>query len=126
MDPLGVAASVIALMQATSTIIKYLQDVKDAVNEILRLSHELTGLQLLLRTLDDRLRDAHVEDPWFQGCLALAAPGGSITQLDHVVKELNLKLKPETGLKRLGQKLTWSITKHEFDGMLAQIERLKS
>ncbi|MCJ1380180.1 hypothetical protein MMC17_003283 [Xylographa soralifera] len=126
MDPLSLTITVVGLIQATSVVVQYIYDFKDAGKERSKLAQEVIGLSLLLQQLEARLHDALAGDPWFEGCLSLATPDGTISQLTQVVKELQLKLSPETGLKRLGQKLTWSISKTDLDKMLTQIERLKS
>lgn len=126
MDPLSITVSIVALLQATTTVVQCLYDVKHAAKERFQLAQEITGLSLSLQQLENRLHDAQAGDSWFQGCLSLAAPEGTIAQLNQIVRELEKKLKPEDGLKKLAHKLAWPWTKQEFDRMLAQIERLKS
>ena len=125
-DPLSISASIIALLQATSVVLQFLYNVKNAGRERCTFAQEIHRLSLLLQQLEIRLRDAPAGDPWFQVCLSLAAPEGTLTQLARVVDELKLKLTPETGFNKLGQKLTWTFTKTDCDRILAQIERLKS
>ena len=126
MDPLSLSASVIALIQATATIVRYIYDFTDAKKEQDILSLEVTGLLTFLQQLRLRLDDAQEGDPWFQGCISLTGPNGTIMLLSRAVEELEVKLKPETGIKKLGPKLRWPINKASFDRLCTQIERLKS
>lgn len=126
MDPLSTSASIIALVNLASTVVQYLYAIKNAGKERSRLAREITGLLPLLTQLEDRLRDAQENDPWFQGCLSLAAKEGTIAQLTQTLEEMKRKFEPVTTLKKLSRKLAWPINEKEFDRMLAQVERQKS
>ena len=126
MDPLSISVSVIGLLQSTARVFHYLCGVKNAGEDQSTLGLELIGLMYILQSLNSRLHNAQVGKPWYQGCLAMYAPDGAITELATGVHELERKLTPKTGLDRLGQKLVWPLTKSDLDKTLARVERLKS
>ena len=126
MEPLSISVSIIALVNSASTVVQYLYGIKNAGKERSRLAREIAGLLPLLTQLEDRLRDAQANDPWFQGCLSLAAKEGTIARLSQTLEEMKRKFEPETTLKKLSQKLAWPINEKEFERMLAQVERQKS
>ena len=55
MDPLSITASIMAVFQLTSEVIKYLDDVKDSPKEHARLVTEASNLYGLLMSLKYRL-----------------------------------------------------------------------
>ena len=54
MDPLSGSASIVALLQLTSTVIKYLSDVRDGPKELQRIRLEVSSILSILIILQGR------------------------------------------------------------------------
>jgi len=108
MDPLSVTASIIAIIQLTSVIIGYLNDVKDASKDRARCAIEVSNVSALLVTLRYRLDEASSNDGWYVEVQALAAVNGPIDQYRSALEQLQSKLTSTTtsGLKKIGSTLS--------------------
>ncbi|KAH0541723.1 hypothetical protein FGG08_003815 [Glutinoglossum americanum] len=129
MDPItavSLAASIVQLIDATTKVIKYLNDVKDAPKDRARLARETTSLLALLTDLRYKVEEANPTDPWFNGVFSLGVEGGPLEQFDETIKELVKKLKPGTGIKKFNKILLWTLDKNEISETLTKIERLKT
>jgi len=128
MDPLSVTASIIAIVQLTNVVIGYLNDVKDASRDRARCAIEASNVSNLLITLKYRLDEASSNDGWYREVQALATANGPIDQYRSALVQLQSKLTPTatSGLKKIGNALTWKFSKEEVTNILARIERLKS
>jgi hypothetical protein len=129
MDPVtavGLVASIIQLIDATTTAIKYLNDVKDAPKDRAALAREGSSLLALLTDLRYRLEEAESTDPWFNSVRSLGVEGGPLEQFKDVMEELARKLKPEAGIKKFGKALIWTLDKNAIGNILSKIERLKT
>lgn len=60
-DPLGISISIIAVLQLTSTVVQYMNDVKDATQERLRLRDEISSASWTLYMLRERLDQAGLD-----------------------------------------------------------------
>ena len=127
MDPVGFAASIIQIIDAVTTIIKYVNDVKDASKERSALAMELTSLLSLLMSLRCRAEGASNEESWFRGVRSLGAPNGPLDQFQNFVEKLATKFKPFTsGIRKIGRNLRWPLDKKDMISSLEAIERMKS
>jgi hypothetical protein len=129
MDPVtavGLLASIIQVIDATTTVIKYLNDFRKAPNDRVRLSQEATNLLSLLITLRSMVEEAKTTDPWFAHIRSLGVMNGPLDQVKDAMEELAGKLQTEPGLKRLCQDLMWTVDKKQCNEVLTKIERLKT
>ncbi|RYP66703.1 hypothetical protein DL771_007636 [Monosporascus sp. 5C6A] len=124
MDPLSATASVIAVLQFTGEVIKYLNDVKDASKECQQCTIEASNLQNLLISLRYRLERGQTGDPWFTAVRTLNVENGPLDQYKQALEQLQSKVKNDT--QRMKTRLAWKFTKAEVAGILARMERLKS
>ena len=127
MDPisaLGLAASIIQIIDATTTTIKYLNDVKAAPKDRAQLAQEATSILVLLTQLRYRLEGADSEDPWYNGIRRLGTDNGPLQQLHDTMVSLADKLEPKSGIKTVGKALLWSLEKRECTELLSKIQRL--
>jgi hypothetical protein len=125
MDPItavGIIASITQLIDATAKVIKYVNDVKDAPKDRAKLARETTSLLGLLIDLRYRAEETKWTDPWFVGVRSLGVEGGPLTQLKDAIEEITRKLKPETGVKKIGKAFTWTLEKNTINNILSQIE----
>jgi hypothetical protein len=129
MDPItavGLAASIVQLIDATTKAIKYLNGVKDAPKERATLAREGSSLLALFIDLRYRVEEAKSTDTWFTGVRSLTGEGGPLGQFKDIMEELAKKLKPEAGIKKFGKALIWTLDKNEISNILSKIERLKT
>jgi hypothetical protein len=129
MDPIttvGLAASIVQLIDATTIAIKYLNDVTDAPKDRATLAREGSNLLPLLIDLRYRVEEADSTDPWFAGVRWLGVEKGPLNQFKDALEKLARKLKPETGIKKFGKALIWTLDKNEISNILSKIERLKT
>lgn len=123
MDPITVVGFVVAVVQlidVTSNVVKYFNDVKNAPKDRARLAREAVGLLGLLIDLRYRVEETTSTDPWFTGLRSL---GGPLMEFKRVMEDLADKLAPPTNLKKV---LRWTLDKKEIEAILWETERLKS
>jgi hypothetical protein len=92
MDPLSVTASVIAILQLTGEVIKYLNDVKDAPKECQQCTIETSNLQNLLINLRYRLEQGQTGDPWFTAVRTPNVEHGPLDQYKQALEQLQSKV----------------------------------
>lgn len=79
MDPLSVTASIIAVLQLTSTVINYLNDAKDASKDQARCATKASNVYYLLTNLKYRLEEAKSENAsWHAAVRSLAVANGPL------------------------------------------------
>jgi hypothetical protein len=129
MDPvsaIGLIASLASLIDATSTTLRYLNNVKNAPKSRAQIAQEASLLLALLTNLRYRLEDSDASEPWVQGVLTLGMANGPLDQFKVVLESLAMRLhNPSTG-KSIGKALVWPFEKKEIDELLGKMERLKS
>ena len=129
MDPIttvGIAASIVQIISVTTKTIKYLNDVKSAPKERATLAREAISLLALLTDLRYRLEEAKSTDPWFTSVRSLGVQGGPLDQFEKAMEKLARKLKPESGIRKFGKSLFWTLDQSDINSVLSKIERLKT
>ena len=129
MDGLSSATSVIAVIQLTGSLMKicggYIQEVKDARDDIITLQRTVTGLQGILQTLHKFL----------QARSETRLPTSSrlvndITDCLSDLRTLEENIDPGRGkkmMKRLGLRaLKWPLKRTEVERIVQALERYKS
>ena len=126
MDPLSIAASIIAVEQLTCKVVAYLNDVKDASKDRARCAIEASNLYNLLVTLRFRVEEGRSNESWYTAVRALAVQNGPLDQYRHALEQLQVKVMSGSGHKKLGNALVWKFIKDEVACVLSGIERLKT
>jgi hypothetical protein len=121
-EPLGIAASIIAVLQLTASVIEYLQAVHDAPKDRISFLSEVSGLHHLLLALQDRVDNTNAEDLWRTQVRQLGVRDGPLDQFKSHLERLVSKFGPAAGLRR---RLTWKFNKAEIEGIISKIERIK-
>jgi hypothetical protein len=129
MDGLSSAASVIAVIQLTGSLVKlcggYIQEVKDAREEILNLQQAITGLE---GTLQDLQKFLQINN-------AKALPTSSrllsnVADCLTYLQALERRLDPGKGrrlMKKVGLRaLKWPLKRTEVEGVAKNLERYSS
>lgn len=133
-DPLSISASIIAVLQLTSVVAKYLKDVKGGAGDRLRLREEIRSAVALLEMLKDRIEDDDDEDEgdggdmsaWRDSVQQLAVSDGPLDQFKKSLERLVKKLVPTGTFQNLKKSLAWPFDKKDVDENLRSIERQKS
>lgn len=123
MDPVSLSASITALLQLTGTVVRYLNDVKGASDDMRKLLVEISSIRGLLFGLEDL---ATLDETWVNTIKALDSPNGPLLQFRHTLESLAMRLKPMAGLARIGKSLAWPFQKGEIKAMLHLLERQKT
>ncbi|KAJ6107986.1 NACHT and WD40 domain protein [Penicillium sp. IBT 18751x] len=129
MDGLSSAASVIAVIQLTGSIVKicgsYLQEAKDARDQIIALQRTVTGLESILYKLSELLQgpcDAKL------GTFSLLV--NDVSDCLSRLEGLKEKIDPVGGkrmMRRLGiRALKWPLRRAEVNKIIHDLERYKS
>jgi hypothetical protein len=126
MDPLSVTASIIAILQLTTEVIKYFNDVKDAPKDRARFAIEASNLSSLLVGLRYRLEEGRSNEAWYKEVNLLGVQDGPLDQYKHALEKLQHKVQSGTGLAKIGNALVWKFSKEEVASIVSRIERLKS
>ena len=127
MDPLSVSASITALLQLTSTVIQYINEVKGAPEDRRRILSELASVNGTLFVLQDQADQAKKGDLWSSTLQSLSVPEGPLDQFRRALERLSSKLAfPATGLRKLGRAIVWPFQKEEIKEILGSIERQKA
>jgi hypothetical protein len=126
MDPLSITASIIAILQLTSEVIKYLDDVKDAEKECKQCRLEASNLHSLLINLLYHLNQGKNLDPWYTAVRALNVENGPLDQYKQALEQLQSRVWTQDGIQKVKRRLLWKFSKEEVASILARMERLKS
>jgi len=126
MDGLSVAASIIAVLQLTGEVIKYLNAVKDAPKECQQCMTEASNLQSLLINLLYHLDQRKTGDDWYTAVRALNVENGPLDQYKQALEQLRSKVEVQDGIQKIKRRLLWRFSKEEAASILARMERLKS
>lgn len=125
-DPLSITASIIAVLQLTTTVTGYLKDAQGGSDERLRLRDEIRNTVCVLEMLKDRAEEAELQDKWAQSLRSLNSQNGPLTQFSETLELLVSKLAPKDRLRQIVQTLKWPLDKTEFVSVLNSLERQKT
>ena len=129
-DPLSVTASIIAVLQLTSTVLKYLIDVKEASADRKTLIQEISSIRGILSTLNETVGDARVSgEIWSATTRSLEEPDGPLDVLKKTLQQLEASLEGSasaTGIKKAANLLRWPFKHCEVEKILEIIECQKS
>jgi hypothetical protein len=127
MDPLSIAASIVAILQLSNKVLGYLIDINDASKDRATCAVEASNVHSLLTNLRYRLEGADAQAPWFTAVRALAVENGPLDQFRHALELLQERITGYTGrVDRIRQTLIWKFKKEEVEHILETMERLKT
>jgi hypothetical protein len=126
MDGLSAAASVIAVLQLTVSVIGYLNDVQNASKECRQCTIEASNLQSLLINLRYRLEEGQDAAPWFTAIRALSVVNGPLDQYKLALEQLLSMVETQHGVQKVKRRLLWNFKKEEVASIMASMERVKS
>ncbi|KAL4860467.1 hypothetical protein BDV12DRAFT_205020 [Aspergillus spectabilis] len=128
MDGLSSAASVIAVIQLTGSLVKlcggYIREVKDAREEILTLQRAITGLEGILQALQKFLQGTGNALPTSSRLVS------DIADCLSDLQALEARLDPGKGtrlMRKMGLRaLKWPLKRTDMEGVMKNLERYKS
>jgi hypothetical protein len=126
MDPIGITASIIAILQLTAALLEYINSVKDAPKDRAQCAIEASNLYNLLTILRYRMEEPENNKPWYNALKALSVQNGPLDQYRHSLEKIMTKLSQCPGAGKLGNSLLWSLRGGDVKNLLARIERLKT
>jgi hypothetical protein len=129
MDPLSLTASIIAVLQLTSTLTGCINEVKNATTEQTKVAVEAGNLYGLLATLRFRAEEAEEfqsDDPWYSQVKLLGKRGSPLDQFKDILDTMVNKLSSSRKRDKSKSALLWKFTNTEVEDALARMERLKS
>lgn len=123
-DPLSIAASIAALLDLSSKLLKYIKSTKHASNDARRLAAELCNTNEVLSMLRDLTQNRSEEDlVLVEGTLQALA--GMLTALERPLLRLTSRLD-SGGPMKWGATLIWPLHEREARDVLAVVERQKT
>jgi len=126
MDPLSTTASIIAVIQLSSDVIKYISDAAGATKDRIRLRKEVLGCESILQELRDDADDSEEGRKWSDTIKALEAPGGPLGRLLVALNAIKTKLRPKEGVGKTLAALKWPFQEKDVNRIIGAIEREKT
>lgn len=126
MDPLSISASIVALLQVSSTVLGYLSDVQKGPKELQQIRLEISSVLPILLMLQDQANEPKQSDSFSTKLRSLNMPEGPLAQLHAAMQRLAIKVAPVKGLRKAKKAIKWHFEKEETHELLDTIERLKS
>lgn len=126
MEALGAASSIIAVLQLSSEVIKYINSAVGATKERKRLRAELRACERILEDLADEADDSDEGKAWSETIKALESPGAPLGRLDTALRSIEAKLHPKGRVDKVLTSLKWPFRAAEVTEILSTIEREKS
>ena len=126
-DPLSIASGIVAVLQLASSVVQYLNAVKDASDDRHRLIAEIGSITGFLYLLKDSVDSSQQAIAPSNTLRSLCIPGGPLDLFRDALNELISKLWPACGgLRKAGKALLWPFQKSEVNSILYRIERQKT
>ena len=129
-DPLSITASIIAVLQLSSKVLKYLHEVKDAPQERVRLRDDLSSACLALFMLKERLEETEKGISSLPSVQSLGGQDGPINQFKRLLELLSARLTPKDDkmktIREVGRAVAWPFKRQEIQVMINEAERQKS
>lgn len=129
-EPLSLIASLIALAQISGEVVSlcysYRTGIKSADANVIRLASEVKSVRDILENMIKVVDEQPAQDAQLDAIALLAGKDGPLSQALGDLEELQIKLKPASGLRAVGRLLKWPLAEPEVVKTLARIDRLKT
>ncbi|KAM7201239.1 Ankyrin repeat-containing domain protein [Naviculisporaceae sp. PSN 640] len=132
MDPLGTAASLLAVIKLAAGVVKYVASAAGATATRRKLREEVMACERVLQEILFESSDFDGGEKWKDTVNALEAPGAPLGRLMVALRAVEAKLQPKASSSgeirnTLGlSRLTWPFSEKEVQQILEAIEREKS
>lgn len=121
MNPLSATASIIAILQLSSKVLGYLNDIKNASKDRAKCTVEILNLYTFLFSLRCRLEEGSSNERWYTKVRALRVEDGPLDQFKQALEQLQAKLTGGGALKKAADALVWKFSKEVTNGALDQV-----
>ena len=129
-EPLSIGASIIAVLQLTATVYKYVNCVKESSQERSRLRDGIASACTPLYMLRDRLDEAGQDASLLSSVQSLGGQNGPLDQFKKLLESLADRLASvDSKYRKLGElrrNLGWPFRKDEVESILRAMESQKS
>ena len=126
MAAVGLAASIVQILELTATLVSYLNSVENASKEQKALEAEAAAVYGVLVQLKRRVEDADEDKDWFKTVRILGEPNGALGQYDTALQKLQSKVKDTSTIGgKIAHSVTWKFRKDDVEAVLQSIERVK-
>ncbi|RSL74690.1 hypothetical protein CEP51_011483 [Fusarium floridanum] len=126
MDPLGLAASIITVLQVSTKATHYVFSAKGATKHKRRLHEEIRGCEGMLLRLLDILEHERLGPARASTISLLEGPHSPFKRLETLFESIRVKLAPKQGLARVTSSLAWPFNEKDVSDLVAAIQREKS
>ncbi|RYP52862.1 hypothetical protein DL768_002111 [Monosporascus sp. mg162] len=126
MDPLSTTASIIAILQLSSDVVKYIIGATGATKDRRRLREEILACESILLQLQDHADDADEGTKWWEKIKALEGPDTPLYRLGIALQAVMAKLEPKKGLDKALSALKWPFDEKEVEKLISAMQREKS
>ena len=125
MDPLGAAASIIAVLQLTQSAIKYVKDASGATEDRDRIHAELEDIERLLHVLQINAEQLKSGDACPAALQCLCEPDGPLAHFRAMLEKISRIMRPTKGLRSAKAAVTWPFKKETVNEYLNALHRYK-
>ncbi|SPO07532.1 uncharacterized protein DNG_10226 [Cephalotrichum gorgonifer] len=126
MDPLSITAGIIAVLQLSSEVVKYITSAKGAKKQRKTLREELRACESILQQLKDEADDSEEGRAWSTTIEALEAPGAPLGRLRVALSNVKERLQPQDGMGKSYASLKWPFNEEEIKEIFEMMQREKS
>ncbi|KAI1426617.1 ankyrin repeat-containing domain protein [Xylaria sp. FL1777] len=126
MDLISTAASIIAILQLSSDVVKYIIGATGAAKARRSLREEILSCEFVLLQIQDHLDDADGGTVWSEKIKTLEGPGTPLYRLGIALEALKSQLEPKKGWNKALSALKWPFDEKEVEKFISTIQREKS
>jgi hypothetical protein len=122
MDPLSATASIIAILQLSDKVIKYIGTATGGKDDQKRLREEIRVCSNILHQLVDEADDSEERKAWSETIKVLVAPDTPLSRLHVALHVVEIKLQSKDGVRKA---LKWPFQEKDVQKIIELIEREK-
>ncbi|KAF2965989.1 hypothetical protein GQX73_g7572 [Xylaria multiplex] len=126
MDPLSMSASIIAVLQLSSDVVKYIIAATGAAKARRSLREEILSCEYVLLQIQDHFDEAGGGTVWLEKIKTLEGPGTPLYRVGIALGALKARLEPKLGWNKALSALKWPFDEVEVEKLVSAIQREKS
>ncbi|KAI0549032.1 ankyrin repeat-containing domain protein [Xylaria curta] len=126
MEPLSTTTSIIAILQLSSDVVKYIIGATGATKARRNLREEILSCELVLLQLQDHADDPNEGTAWSEKIKTLQGPGLPLDRFGIALRVLKAQLEPKKGWEKALTALKWPFDEKEVEKLISAIHRERS
>jgi len=126
MDPLSTGTGIIAILQLSTEVVKYIIGVAGSTKDRRRLRSEIIACEAILMRLQDLSDDAREESKSWENMKAIEGKDSPLYRLGLILDATKTKLEPKQGLSKALAPLKWPFEEKEVEKLIAAVQREKA